>query len=188
MSDLYDIGEPNAHADDLTTLGSPGAGSFSNDRETPGEDTSGRILNVAPDPELDPLTTGEFHVTDFSKHMEQQTNLLKALTEHVTKIDYKKRDYVRALPFRSASGIFRANIGTLAGYSLRETNGQALTIDIFDSLDGSNLLYLYTISLTANGTDKWWNMPMGIDFTQGLYLKLTGTGIAQGALYFAEKG
>ena len=64
MSDLYDLGANDAHADDLTSLGSPGAGSYSDDREPPGEDTSGRTLNVAPDPGLDPLTTGEFHVTN----------------------------------------------------------------------------------------------------------------------------
>lgn len=188
MSDLYDIGEPNAHADDFVSLGSPGAGSISNDPIEPGEDTSGRLLNVKEDPELDPLTTGEFHVTDFALHQQEQTKLLKSMVHHLEKINYTKRDYVRALPFRSATGIFRANIGTLAGYSLRETLGQALTIDIYDSLDGSNLLYLYTIQLAANGSDKFWVMPMGIDFTQGLYLKLTGTGLAVGALYFAEKG
>ena len=36
MADLYDLGANDAHADDLTSLGSPGAGSYSNDPGTPG--------------------------------------------------------------------------------------------------------------------------------------------------------
>lgn len=187
MSDLYDLGANDAHADDLTSLGSPGAGSYSDDREPPGEDTSGRTLNVAPDPGLDPLTTGEFHVTDFALHQQQQIDLLhKMVAYHEKKIAYKETRLIRALPIRSATGIFRANIGTLAGWSVRESAGQALTIDIFDSLDGSNMLYLATIQLAANGADKFYMMPNGIDFTQGIYLKLTGTGNAVGALWLAD--
>jgi len=187
--DLYDTGTNVKSADDAISLGSPGAGSYSNDREEPGEDTTGITLNVVPDPGLDPLTTGEFHVTDFSLHQQQQIDLLHKMVEHHEKqIKYTEHGYLRALPIRSATGIFRANIGTLAGWSVRETAGSTLTIDIFDSLDGSNLLYLATIQLAANGTDKFFMMPMGINFTQGIYLKLTGSGNAVGALWLADKG
>jgi len=189
MGDLYDLGANNANADDTKSLGSPGSGSISNDPLTPGEDSSGRTLNVVPDPSLDKLTTGEFHVTDFALHQQQQIDLLhKMVAHHEKQIKYTERGYLRALPIRSATGIFRANIGTLAGWSVRETAGSTLTIDIFDSLDGSNLLYLATIQLAANGTDKFFMMPMGIDFTQGIYLKLTGSGNAVGALWLADKG
>jgi len=185
--DLYDTGANVAGDDDFISLGSPGAGSISNDPLAPGEDTSGNLLNVKPDPGLDPLTTGEFHVTDFALHQQQQIDLLtKMVQHHQQKIDYKEKRLIRALPIRSATGIFRANIGTLAGWSVRETAGQALTIDIFDSLDGSNMLYLATIQLAANAADKFYMMPMGIDFTQGIYLKLTGTGVAVGALWLAD--
>ena len=189
MSDLYDDGVSVAGNNDFVTLGSPGSGSFSNDQEPPGEDTSGRLLNVKPDPGLDKLTTGEFHVSDFALHQQTQIDLLHKMVRHLEeKIEYKKREYVRALPFRSATGIFRANTGTLAGWSLRETNAAALTIDIFDSLDGSNLLYLTTIALASNGADKFFMLPTGLDFTQGLYIKLTGTGVAVGALWFKDIG
>jgi len=187
--DLYDTGTNVKSADDAISLGSPGAGSYSNDREEPGEDTTGITLNVVPDPGLDPLTTGEFHVTDFALHQQQQIDLLTTIVkEHQKKISYKDHDYVRAVPIRSVTGIFRSNIGTLAGWNLREISGSTLTIDMYDGSDAGNGLYLGTIVLTANGSDKWWVMPRGIDFTQGIYLKFTGSGTAAGSLYFAENG
>ena len=40
--------------------------------------------------------------------------------------------------------------------------------------------------MTQLGQLKFYMMPMGIDFTQGIYLKLTGTGNAVGALWLAD--
>ena len=189
MSNLYDInGKPILANDDFVSLGSPGAGSDSNDPQKPGEDTSGRLLNVSPDPQLDILSTGDFINTDYTLHQQEQIFHLKEISAHIKKLAYQKVDYIRALPFRSATGIFRANIGTVAGFSLRETAGFALTVDFFDSLDGSNLMYLFSSQLAANGVDRLFVMPEGISFQQGLYIKLTGTGNAVGAVWFAEKG
>ena len=189
MADLYDTGANLASADENKALGGGGSGDMEPDSPA-GMDTDGITLNYSQNIGLDPLTTGDFINTDYTLHQKETVSHLKKITSHLEKIAYNKVGYVRALPIRSATGIFRASLGTLAGWSVRETGGAATYVDLFDSLDGSNLLYIASISLAANGSDKIWLLPEGISFQQGLYIKITtaGAGAVAGALYIADKG
>lgn len=183
---LYDIGANVPGADNLITLGSGGAGDYDNNPSTYGSD--GLPLNVSPDPGLDVLTTGEFKNSNFTLHQIEQTKALHRLVDHVKKLARKEVNYVRAQPIPNTSGIFRAGIGELAGWSVSEKIGVATTLDLYDSRDASNLLYLATISLAANASDTKWFMPDGISFTQGIYAVFTGGGSIKGSLYLADRG
>jgi len=183
---LYDTGEPLASADDFLSLGGVGAGSFSDELEPPGLDTSGRLLNVYPDPGLDKLTTGEYKESDFSLH---QTKHLKNISSHLEKIaNREQNEYVRAQSITSVTGIVVGTPTILAGWSLKEFAGFPLEFDLLDGLDGSSSLIVASFRINTSTSNTQWLMPNGIKFQQGIFLKITsGTGVIKGSLYLLNK-
>ena len=179
---LYDTGEPLASADDFLSLGGVGAGSFSDAQEPPGLDTSGRLLNVYPDPGLDKLTTGEYKES-VEVWQKQQNQHLAKMVGHLEKIIRKQdNEYVRAIPVgQYPNGIVTSRLffpapGILAGFSLKENLGSTVVLDMFDGTDTTNGLFLFSVTILPGASSTQWFLPTGIKFNNGLWGAISGAG------------
>lgn len=74
--------------------------------------------------------------------------------------------------------------GRLAGFSFRETAGDAAVIRLRDGFDTSGGL-IATTSLAANESVRDWFMPDGISFGSGLYVEIL-SGTIEGVVHLAD--
>lgn len=183
----YDLGKDDPAFNDLVTLGGSGAGDIGDPTSTAGLGTDGITLNYPEDPGLDTLTTGNTLNTNIV--LTQLNDNISKLHQAISKMPtYKPKDYVRAVPLRNVSGSVRIGLGEIAGWSFRETAGQQLAVDFYDGADAGAAMSILSVNLPANGDSRQWLKPDGVEYKQGLYMVLTGTGVIKGAIWLSEKG
>jgi hypothetical protein len=95
---------------------------------------------------------------------------MREIHTHLTKL--KSKPYVQYLALPSVSGMARAGVGTLAGWTIEETTGVApLNIRLRDGTD-INAPIIAIIKVLANDSKTQWLLPVGVEYAQGLFFEL----------------
>jgi hypothetical protein len=83
-------------------------------------------------------------------------------------------------PVAIAAGLTSPLLKRLHGWSLRETAGTAVVVQIRDGASGGQILASFTVP--ASGESKQGPGP-GIQSSKGLFVVLTGAGTLEGSIY-----